>query len=371
MSLYIGNQLITPLILSSAGVQLNAPIIVKNTTNFTLQNPDTNGSYPTGYKIFIDEELYKTVSKNFTAGEIVTIKYVDDMSKFIGEHTLKVTLFGNGFLESNYSNEIKFNIFTINQQLTNITSNNQAQYIYENDSYTNTLTPVENYYLPSKISVLMDNIELVLTNYNDYTGVISIPAVTGNISIKASGDTLNRLRTPWLTLDKKELTIRTVRNADYYYLYMNDNPNPVFTYEVPPFTYTVEQVSDVETQQFALNSSNYYESKCQKVNNGWSLCKIVFSGAGSCTLHCISNGESSYDYGIIGNINETLASSNTDDGATGTTKVKKNFKGQSSTSIVDVVFDEVNDGDFIMCKYRKDSSGETGLDSLQFQVELG
>lgn len=89
------------------------------------------------------------------------------------------------------------------------------------------------------------------------------------------------------------------------------------------------------------------------------------------TLHCISNGESSYDYGIIGNINETLASSNTDDGATGTTKVRKNFKGESSTQVKDVIFDEVSDGDFIMCKYRKDSSGETGLDSLQFQVELG
>lgn len=268
MSLYIGNQRVTPLILSSFEIQLNAPIIVKNITNFSLQNPDTNGSYPSGYKVFIDGELYKTVTKSFSAGEIITLNYVDDMSKFIGQHTLSVTLFGNGFLESDHSNEIKFNIFTINQQLTNITSNNQTQYIYENDSYTNTLTPAENYYLPSKISVLMGTNELVITNYNDYTGVISIPAVGGNIVITASGDALNRLRTPWLTLDKKELTIRTVRNADYYYLYMNDNPDPVFTYEVPPFTYTVEQVSDVETQQFALNSSNYYESKCQKVSNG-------------------------------------------------------------------------------------------------------
>ena len=55
----------------------------------------------------------------------------------------------------------------------------------------------------------------------------------------------------------------------------------------------------------------------------------------------------------------------------GSTKVKKNFKNESSTEVKDVVFDTISDGDFIMCKYRKDGSGDQGFDSLQFQIEVG
>lgn len=368
MALYLGNDLVTPVVFMEPKVKLNAPVLVKNITNYTLQNPSTNGNYPTGYKIFIDGTLYEAVSKNFTAGETITISYVNDMSQYVGKHTLEVSLIGTDMIESNKSS-IEFTIYTISQTLTNITSSNSTQYIYENNSYTNTLTASENYYLPSKIDLTMNNIDIATTNYDDYTGVISIVSVAGNIEIIANGDAENKLRTPWITLKEKELTIRIVKNATNYYLYMNGEQ--VWTQEVTLPTYTIEQVSDVETQQFALNANNYYESKCRTIANGWSLCKIVFSGSGSCTLHCISNGESGFDYGIIGNINQTLASSNADDGATGSTKVKKNFKDESSTEVKDVIFDSISDGDFIMCKYRKDSSAEAGYDSLQFQVEVG
>lgn len=369
MSLYLGEKLITPLIVAEPEVQLNAPIIVKQTSTFTLQNPTTNGSYPTGYKIFIDGKLYKTVSQAFTSGQTLTLSLVDEMSEFVGKHTLYVTLFAPNFLESSKSNEFTFNIYTITQTLTNITSSNSNEFVYENDAYSNTLTPDENYYLPSSITLTMAGQDIVKTNYDDYNGIISITNVLGNINIIATGETENKLRAPWITLQEETLTIRTVKNADKYYLYMNGEQIYEHTATLP--TYTIEQVSTTETQQFALNDNNYYESKCQGVSNGWSLCKITFSGTGSCTLHCISSGESSYDYGIIGNLNQTLTSSNSDDGATGSTKVKKNFKGEASTEVKDVVFDIIEDGDFIMCKYRKDGSGDQGNDSLQFQVEVG
>ena len=359
---------ISPLNVSLMGAKLNAPILVKGITTFTLTNPSSNGNYPIGYKIYIDGKLYKTVEKDFTAGENITLSFVDDMSLFVGTHTLKAILFGEKVVQSEFSNEITFKIFTISQTLENITSDNDTQYIYENDSYSNTLTPATDYFLPSKIVLTMAGINIVASNYNDYVGKISIEAVSGNIIIEASGDTVNKLRTPWIILKEKELNIRTVKNANKYVVYMNGTQ--VYEQEVTLPTYTVEQVSEVETQQFALNEKNYYESKCQKVSSGWSLCKLVFSGSGSCILHCISNGESSYDYGIIGNINQTLASSNVDDGATGSTKVKHNFKGESSTQVKDVVFDSISNGDFIMCKYKKDGSGDQGFDSLQFQVEV-
>ena len=48
---------------------------------------------------------------------------------------------------------------------------------------------------------------------------------------------------------------------------------------------------------------------------------------------CISYGESNYDYGIISNVGQTLGTTYSDDGTTGTTAVKHNFKGESSASV--------------------------------------
>lgn len=162
---------------------------------------------------------------------------------------------------------------------------------------------------------------------------------------------------------------------------LNNKPNNSFiinkfnyynSLSSPPKTlsnsYYVEQVSPTLSEQFRLNFSEYYESQCQGISNGWSLCKIVFEKAVSVKLACISNGESSRDYGIIGNINQILSSDNGDDGATGTTKVNKNFRNESSTDIKYLEFGQVNKGDFIMCKYIKDGSIDSSNDSLQFKV---
>lgn len=130
--------------------------------------------------------------------------------------------------------------------------------------------------------------------------------------------------------------------------------------------YDVKQVSATSSQQFTLNSDGYYESNCKGVNNGWSLCKINFNKSGNYTLQCISNGESNYDFGILSTINHTLSASNTVD----TSGVHKSFKGLSSTAVQTVTYDNVSGGDYIYVKYRKDSSVNSGNDSLQFKVVL-
>lgn len=130
--------------------------------------------------------------------------------------------------------------------------------------------------------------------------------------------------------------------------------------------YDIEQVSTTSSQQFILNSNGYYESNCKGTNNGWSLCKINFNKSGNYTLQCISNGENNYDFGILSTINHTLSASNTVD----TSGVQKSFKGLSSTSVQSVTYSNVNGGDYIYAKYRKDSSVNSGNDSLQFKVVL-
>ena len=130
--------------------------------------------------------------------------------------------------------------------------------------------------------------------------------------------------------------------------------------------YDVKQVSATSSQQFILNSNGYYESNCKGVNNGWSLCEINFNKSGNYTLQCISNGESNYDFGILSTINHTLSASNTVD----TSGVHKSFKGLSSTAVQTVAYNNVSGGDYIYVKYRKDSSVNSGNDSLQFKVVL-
>lgn len=130
--------------------------------------------------------------------------------------------------------------------------------------------------------------------------------------------------------------------------------------------YDIKQVSTTSSQQFVLNSDGYYESNCKGVNNGWSLCKIDFNKSGNYTLQCISNGENNYDFGILSTINHTLSASN----AVDTSGVHKSFKGLSSTAVQTVTYNNVSGGDYIYVKYRKDSSVNSGNDSLQFKVVL-
>ena len=83
----------------------------------------------------------------------------------------------------------------------------------------------------------------------------------------------------------------------------------------------------------------------------------------------ISNGESAHDYGIFGNIDQTLNNSNTDDGATGSTKVKHNCKNEASSIVKTITYTNITVGlHFIDIKYIKDGSVDTTPDTLQFKL---
>ena len=137
----------------------------------------------------------------------------------------------------------------------------------------------------------------------------------------------------------------------------------------------VEKQADVTnvstTYGFALNADGYYESNNKKIANSCALCKVSFNPVEAITLTIsyISSGENNYDYGIFGQLDTELANSNADDGATNSTKVKLNCKGQSSTDVKQVSYDVPAGKHFIEIKYRKDNSGDQGNDSLQFKID--
>ena len=83
-------------------------------------------------------------------------------------------------------------------------------------------------------------------------------------------------------------------------------------------------------------------------------------------VDCINYAEAEYDYGILSTLDNTLKLSYTADSA----NVKKTFKGESSSNIQTISYDIPEGNHFVYIKFFKDSSGNTGNDSLQFKIRL-
>ena len=133
----------------------------------------------------------------------------------------------------------------------------------------------------------------------------------------------------------------------------------------PPMSWNV--VSE-GTYPFQLNSNGYYESTNKGKSGSYSYATLNYSGFENLILECINSSESNYDYGIISQPDVQLSESTSVDGETGSTKVFKNFKGESSTNPVQIVIPSDEGSHFITIKFRKDSSGDSNNDSLQFRV---
>lgn len=136
---------------------------------------------------------------------------------------------------------------------------------------------------------------------------------------------------------------------------------------LPESTYEVVAV-DGASYGFALNDSGYYESQNKGKSATYALCQVNISNPLGLPVYfdCISYGESNYDYGILGAVNQTLSQSATDD-----SEVKKTFKGLSSPNIQTVEYTDASGDCFIQIKYKKDGSGDQNNDTLQFKVRFG
>lgn len=131
--------------------------------------------------------------------------------------------------------------------------------------------------------------------------------------------------------------------------------------------YTVENISE---KGFELNDNQFYESTCQGISNGYSLCKVTFNNEQETPLKIsyIDFAESNFDYGIFGNIDQDFSNDNSDEGETGSQKVKLNCKGQSSADTKELEYTIPAGEHYIYIKYRKDSGDDADNDSLQFKI---
>jgi len=129
---------------------------------------------------------------------------------------------------------------------------------------------------------------------------------------------------------------------------------------------SVEAV-DGASYGFALNTNGYYESQNKGKSQSAAVCKIAITvlAETAMSLDIINSGESKYDYGLLGAVDQVLITTNSADFG-----VAWSGKGKSSTDVVNVPFTIPAGKHYIYAKFIKDGSGDDGNDSLQFKVNL-
>ena len=141
----------------------------------------------------------------------------------------------------------------------------------------------------------------------------------------------------------------------------------VYSSDAPPGCYTVSQASGA-SYGFTLNSNDYYESTNKGVSSSTALCVVHFTlpVQSTITFSLINYAEATYDFGILGNLDGTLSTSQSEDSS-----YKWSGKNNNSASVQTVTYSNVSAGSHdIYVKYFKDQYTDSNNDSLQFKVSV-
>lgn len=119
----------------------------------------------------------------------------------------------------------------------------------------------------------------------------------------------------WNGIDKGS-NIKTDIHSNNTYMSADEKmpiPFLVSSIKTSSTDYIVETVSGA-SYGFSLRSDGYYESTNKGIHNSYALCKIKFTtdGLNSVKILCISDGESSHDYGVLSTLDQTLTLSTSD-----------------------------------------------------------
>lgn len=115
------------------------------------------------------------------------------------------------------------------------------------------------------------------------------------------------------------------------------------------------------------NSTGYYVSQNAGQSNSAALCRVTFNLPVRCliTIQYINYAEGTYDYGIFGNIDTALATSNTAD--SNAFRVLSSSSDNSSSAQT-LTYEIESGSHFIDIKYRKDTNTDSNNDNLQWKI---
>lgn len=334
--------------------QLHQVSISRSSNVVTITNPSTNGDYVEGYKVYNGDKFIMAITdKTFN------VETLDDGD---GEYSIVVSAIAEGFVESEVSAAVTATMKSILFEMENMHIETESV-VLSGLTYATVLVPDDGYYLPEYIEVTVDGVAVDYT-YDSYTGELSIPNVTANVTVSASAYDYPKLRTPVIVSSGQSIAVIPPTYADYTYVYVNDE---LIETIVSPARWWVEEVDGAE-YGFALNSGGYYQSENKGVANSYALCKLMIHAAeeSTITIKCINYAESSNDYGILSELDTELNLSAVGD----TDGVAKSFKGSSSTSVQSVSYIVPQGTHFIYAKFIKDSSTNSYNDTLQVTVSV-
>ena len=132
-------------------------------------------------------------------------------------------------------------------------------------------------------------------------------------------------------------------------------------------SYDVENITT--TYGFALNNNDYYESNNKGHASSAAVCRVDFHLPVSATItfSVINYAESTYDYGLLSNLDTTLNTNSSADSS----NVYWSGQNYNSASVQTVTYSNVTAGDhYIYVKYFKDQYTDSNNDSLQFKVAI-
>ena len=226
--------------------------------------------------------------------------------------------------------------------------------------------------IPSGWTEVVPEIESITANPDTFTikSYTTIVKCTSILTITTTtGNTFTQTNSPIISVDEntgdstRTLTETIPYKGSSYQVSIVQTANDVR----PPLSWNV--VTD-GTYPFQLNSNDYYESTNKGHDYSYSYATLNYSGYDTLVLECInSNNSNNNNYGIISQPDVQLSESSEDDGVTGSTKVFKSFKGESSTNPVQIVIPSDEGSHFITIKYiKRYNSGIVNNDSFQFKV---
>jgi len=131
-------------------------------------------------------------------------------------------------------------------------------------------------------------------------------------------------------------------------------------------SYSVENIT---TQyEFELNSSGYYESNNQGVANSAAVAKVNFHVPveATITFSLINYAESTYDFGLLSEIDKTLSTNHSADNS----NVYWSGENNNSSSVQTVTYTMQPGDHYIYVKFFKDTYTDDNNDSLQFKVAI-
>lgn len=120
---------------------------------------------------------------------------------------------------------------------------------------------------------------------------------------------------------------------------------------------------------FTRTSDGYYTSGNAGVDSSYSYGRLTFNFASSTVVSfdCISNGESSYDFGLLSNLDVSLTTSANED----VEGVFHSFKNEAGPDVKTLSLTVPSGQHFVTFKYIKDSGTSSGDDTFKINAYTG